>query len=714
MMFRFDIKYIYERDGSGPLRIISDPPFQVSEGNPDAVAIIQPQTTEIVDDPLSPNQFVDTVYVIPIPSEPGVQSAVLEVRTNSANQLVDNIFIDFDVDPFFTMKNKARFHGMYRITELQEDPGTSDSDRITNDNTPSFFFDSEFMTIGTEIELLVEGQSLGLDARTSEADTILTWDVPTTAPLADGTYQVVQRVTEPFNGSTKDFPVGIFEPGPEENPELVFVPYLVVIDTVAPVATFESLAGPVVNALPDPLAISYTEPMFNLQASDFELLADGTPVSISSLSVDGDGNLVGLAALVEDGREYELRLASGADAIDEAGNALQATPLQFTYDVSQPTVAFNPLSYGVVEQLPDPLSLATFSESVQNVDISDLVVTRDGSPVALTGASFDASGTLSGFASAVATPGLYELSFAPSTDIVDPASNPLTLPAQPLVFRVVDDGLAETGDLNGDGVPDAQQALVASGLDANGDPFFVQVTDVSTTDTLPWLENVSVLNPGDAALPGDTSLPEGALSFSINGLSTSTTSTVTLRLNLQTTASQPYLNILKLGDGAPRVLAGEFTVIDANTYEIVLTDNGPDDLNPALGVIEDPSAPSSTGPLPAYITAFEGSVDQSGNVTLEWATTSETDLATFDIVEALEDAVSDWAAGATLTASPIAATGGVAAGADYDFTDPTQLNFGETRHYFLVEEQLSGQRNSYGPISVTNNNTSVVDWMVWD
>ncbi len=703
-----DFRFQYLDDGKRRgefLRIVSDPPIQIVEGDVNAAVIVQPPVTSIEDIESRDNEIMASAFVIPTPSRPGPTSATLEYRTNSTQSQVSNnpvvrLDLDYFVDPFFQFSEGAGKYGRIFGLSAATDTGVSNSDVVTNVTTPRVELRAEFLTLGTEVELLLGGQSMGVRERSSEAELQLAWDVPTTAALSDGTYTFLFRATEPFDFTTREFELG----GASR----------LIIDTVAPVATFAPLAVPVVNAFPEPLAVTYDETVYRLEASDFQLLADGTPVDTSALSLDGSDNLVGLAALLEDGRTYELRVAPGSDAIDEAGNGLTAAPLSFTYDVSNPTVAFNDLSPAVVEQAPDPFPLATFSESVENVDIGDLTLTRNGAPVALNGATFDASGTLSGIGGLVAETGVYEIAFAASTDIQDAAGNPLAPPTEPLTFRVVDDGLAESGDLNGDGTPDAAQAQVASGTDSGGDPFYVEIVGVAPAGSTPWLEGVTLINANDASLPADTSLPEGAFAFTVNGLDTAEPSSVTLRLRVENESAAPYRNILKIGDGAPRVFDGPFTAIDANTYEIVLLDNGPDDLNPALGVIEDPSGPSSTGPLPPYLAAFQGVVEPAGTVTLEWTTTSEPALAAFDIVEALEDPVSDWTAGATLTPAPIAATGGPATGAGYTFDDSNVLNFGESRSYYLVEEETGGQRNTYGPITVTNNNTAVGDWTTLD
>src|SRR4029079_16453131 len=91
---------------------------------------------------------------------------------------------------------------------------------------------------------------------------------------------------------------------------------------------------------------------------------------------------------------YVLTLnATGSGISDPAGNLLSASA-QDTWltDTTVPTA-------DIIDITPDPRNNAVgsvsivFSESVTGVDLADFTLTRNGSPVALTGVSLAGSGT---------------------------------------------------------------------------------------------------------------------------------------------------------------------------------------------------------------------------------------------------------------------------------------------------------------------------------
>jgi hypothetical protein len=92
--------------------------------------------------------------------------------------------------------------------------------------------------------------------------------------------------------------------------------------------------------------------------------------------------------------------------------------------LTPPTAAFDPIAGG-----PSSVASATvtFSDYVVNVDAGDFLLTRNGSPVSLSGVTVwtadNKTFTLSGLSSATAAPSMYVLSIAGNTNITDVFSN---------------------------------------------------------------------------------------------------------------------------------------------------------------------------------------------------------------------------------------------------------------------------------------------------
>lgn len=170
----------------------------------------------------------------------------------------------------------------------------------------------------------------------------------------------------------------------------------------------------VVDIFPDPLPsgtsagivnILFTESVTGVGIEDFRLLRNGTPVSLTGVPVIHESAYrytLDLSTLTSIDGSYELRIVSndsGSPIRDLAGNALvtdvtigvanvAARDQWFQgVDILPPTVTFSTIetprntAVGIVQ--------VTFSEDVQpgTVDLSDFVLTRDGSPVSLTTAS---------------------------------------------------------------------------------------------------------------------------------------------------------------------------------------------------------------------------------------------------------------------------------------------------------------------------------------
>ena len=113
--------------------------------------------------------------------------------------------------------------------------------------------------------------------------------------------------------------------------------------------------------------------------------------------------------------------------------------------------------------------------------------------------------------------------------------------------------------------------------------------------------------------------------------------------------------------------------------------------------------------LAVDLTSFTATTSGPGApVTLAWETAAELDSAGFRIHVGSAD-------GPTV-GGLVPAEGSASSGASYSLVDSNGLAAGETRDYYLVEVELDGSTNTYGPASVSAGNgpaSSVSDWTMY-
>ncbi|WP_175491109.1 Ig-like domain-containing protein [Pontibacter chinhatensis] len=219
------------------------------------------------------------------------------------------------------------------------DTGISNSDNITNDNTPTF---SGKAAPGYNVTLYSGTNALG----TAQADASGNWTITTTSSLADGVHTITAKAVD---GTGSQSPAS--------------AALTVVIDTTAPSTTITFILAAVTNA---------TSATFHLisdeTASTFQASVDGsayttvtTPLSITGLS--------------EGTHTVQIR------AMDAAGN-LDPTPASYTWtvDATAPTVTsinrHNPAS--AATNASTVTFLVSFSEAVTGVDAADFTLTATG------------------------------------------------------------------------------------------------------------------------------------------------------------------------------------------------------------------------------------------------------------------------------------------------------------------------------------------------
>ena len=148
------------------------------------------------------------------------------------------------------------------------------------------------------------------------------------------------------------------------------------VDTTAPTVAIVDIADPTQpNA--GTVTINFSEQVTNVDISDFTLTKDGSPVSLSGITVEGSGSAytLNLSSVTTAEGIYVLTLNT-SDITDTSGNALSAGDSEtFIIDTTAPAgVAI--VRTGAENQNGSAATFtAVFSEAVSGVDAADFVLT---------------------------------------------------------------------------------------------------------------------------------------------------------------------------------------------------------------------------------------------------------------------------------------------------------------------------------------------------
>ena len=200
----------------------------------------------------------------------------------------------------------------------------------------------------------------------------------------------------------------------------------VTFDNVAPTLTLTSTVAPVSNASPIPVTVTFSEAVTGFVAADI-VATNGTVANFAGsgttytfdLSPNGQGTVT-------------ADVAAGV-ASDAAGNGNSAAA-QFTrtYDTAALSAQISAVT-PTPRNTPVASVAVAFSKPVTGFDLADLRLVRDGTPVALTGATLTGGGasyTLGNLTGLTGTDGMYTLTLVASgSGIADAASNPLAAAA---------------------------------------------------------------------------------------------------------------------------------------------------------------------------------------------------------------------------------------------------------------------------------------------
>jgi hypothetical protein len=206
------------------------------------------------------------------------------------------------------------------------------------------------------------------------------------------------------------------------------------VDTTPPEATILAIEPSPRNSAVNNITIRFSEAVTGLTLADLQLLRNGVPVALVGATLTGSGTqyeLSGLADRTQATGVYLLRLVvAGAAIRDAVGNPPRQDATQtFEVDTTAPTAQFDSV-------LPNPRQTAVktmvvrFSEPVRGLTLSDLSLTHNDRPVALSATTLtsDVTGqvwTISGLERQTALIGEYTMTLRASASIVDRVGNRL-------------------------------------------------------------------------------------------------------------------------------------------------------------------------------------------------------------------------------------------------------------------------------------------------
>jgi len=208
------------------------------------------------------------------------------------------------------------------------------------------------------------------------------------------------------------------------------------VDTGGPGANIVDVSPDPGRIAPNTITIVFTEPVTGFDLADLSLARDGGPnllTGAQTLTTADSitwtlGNLAGLLRL--DGTYVLTLRAEGSGIEDGAGNGIVAGDIDtFALDLTAPGA-------DIVDVSPDPRQEAVatiqivFTEPVANLDLSDLMLTRDGGANLLTQAQTlisddNLTWTLGNLLGLTAADGTYTLTVMPGPGLTDAVGNTL-------------------------------------------------------------------------------------------------------------------------------------------------------------------------------------------------------------------------------------------------------------------------------------------------
>ncbi|MBE9180560.1 type I secretion C-terminal target domain-containing protein [Oculatella sp. LEGE 06141] len=292
--------------------------------------------------------------------------------------------------------------------DAASDTGSSNTDNITNVTTPKFIGAPGSGTANDTVTLYADGVAVGTGTVAADGS----WSV-TTSTLSAGKRAIAATFTDPAgNESTK-------------SSELLveIVTSVPTVPSTPPALSDSSNTGVVKQ---NNLTNNATPTLGGTgdPGSTFEVFVGNT--SLGKATVDSQGKWeFKVPTTLADGT-YDVMIK----AIDAAGNVSAASPATpLVIDTKPATVKI--LDYGATVRDSSINAISfQFSEAVNKLDLSDLVLTLKGQPVFLQGATLTSTDnqtwTLSNIPGMTTSSGEYQISVKPG-DVTDLAGNLLTV-----------------------------------------------------------------------------------------------------------------------------------------------------------------------------------------------------------------------------------------------------------------------------------------------
>jgi uncharacterized repeat protein (TIGR01451 family) len=221
-----------------------------------------------------------------------------------------------------------------------------------------------------------------------------------------------------------------------------------------PTATWDAVTTPRDTGIAS-ATLRFTEPVTGVDLSDFRLFQDGSPVSLSGVTLTGSGAVYTLNGLLAktsgkttfSGYELDLRAVTGIADLTGHSFASGQAKLDFEVPVDALTASIDPV-VPQVRKTPVTGFSIHFSRPVANFDIHDVQLSRDGVGVNVGafGGTVSGSGadyTISVQSGATTTDGVYQLKVSNLTGVTaggmvfqGPATSGFTIDSTPPVVTI--------------------------------------------------------------------------------------------------------------------------------------------------------------------------------------------------------------------------------------------------------------------------------------
>ncbi|MEX0283995.1 MAG: Ig-like domain-containing protein [Paracoccaceae bacterium] len=458
----------------------------------------------------------------------------------------------------FTLLNPQPDAPAAPVLDAGSDTGTSNSDLLTNDTTPTFT--GTGVTPGHTVTLLADGVSVG----TALADAGGAWQI-TASTLAEGARAITATVTNPTNQTS--------DPSTALN---------ITIDTTAPAAPAAANLVAASDSGPSDTDNVTADDTPTFEGTGVEpgatvtVFAGGTPVGTGT--ADGSGNWSVTTSALGGGQH-----AITATQTDAAGNSSAASPtLQITVDTTAPTVTARDITIQIGTSGVHLITVADVDNgSADNIAFSSLNLDRTsfdtsdiGSAITVTLTGTDTAGNVASDTAVVTVEPTATYAFD-TTTLAQAEGDSGSQPVQFSITRTGDtsglasvtisrSGTADNSDVSSGGAASFTVDFLPGEATVTLDPSILGDTDFEADDTLiytitnvPVGSVIGVANAATLTIQNDDE-PAANLSVSANAGSEADATLITVTV----TANAPVSGDQTVDLDVTGVQAGDFVLSD--------------------------------------------------------------------------------------------------------------------------------------------------------